>query len=379
MNDRDSSPALALDHLRVWLVVVFIPFHAVVLLVLAQYHQRIALQPTLMDLTRFLTLPEKTLIWTVFYPYVYGMPAFFLLAGFFARLIYQRRGLKAFMTNRLKRIGVPFLWCVLWALPIYGLLMRARHDQHAVHQHEVFTALNYLGNTWFLYDLLVFYSVTVLVLGLQRYGACFSGLLQRLDAGLVTVFAKGWHHIMVALIGTLCMVQMPLMGYTPVDMRFNPAVALVFFYGLWYALGWWLWGRQAYIQTFFKRRGGALALSLALYLLYLLGYYALADKHDFFIHYVLAFIYQLSMSLAVFALVAIAWRLNTSRWIRYLSGASYWLYLVQIPVITTLIVLLPPKPYYQEGFIISALTLLVGLLSYHALVRSSWLKHFVGK
>ena len=163
--------------------------------------------------------------------------------------------------------------------------------------------------------------------------------------------------------------------------RLNPALALVFFYSVWYALGWWLWGHQAQLARFFKGSGWCLALSLGLYLLYLVGYYEQVAQPRFLMRYLISFLYQLSMSLAVFALFGIAWSRGASCVMRYLSGASYWLYLVQIPLISGLIVLTtkPGASCYQQCFIVSVATLLLGLVSYHWCVRSTWLTRFVGK
>lgn len=50
--------------------------------------------------------------------HVFRMPVFFMMAGFFAALLYTRRGPRGLMLNRLKRILVPFVvgWLVLFPL-----------------------------------------------------------------------------------------------------------------------------------------------------------------------------------------------------------------------------------------------------------------------
>lgn len=49
--------------------------------------------------------------------HVFRMQLFFLVAGFFSMVVYQKRGLKSYAINRFKRIFVPFILCVLFLQP----------------------------------------------------------------------------------------------------------------------------------------------------------------------------------------------------------------------------------------------------------------------
>jgi hypothetical protein len=54
--------------------------------------------------------------------HVWRMPVFFLLAGFFAHLMLERRSMAAFMRDRLLRIAVPLgLFAALMAVILPGL------------------------------------------------------------------------------------------------------------------------------------------------------------------------------------------------------------------------------------------------------------------
>ena len=50
--------------------------------------------------------------------HAFRMPVFYVLAGFFAALLYERRGARAFVRNRVIRILVPFAvgWAILFPL-----------------------------------------------------------------------------------------------------------------------------------------------------------------------------------------------------------------------------------------------------------------------
>src|SRR5438128_471342 len=63
------------------------------------------------------THPSVSLAALFFFIHVSRMPTFFLIAGFFARLGFHRRGLRDFIKDRLQRIAVPLLvgWPILFA------------------------------------------------------------------------------------------------------------------------------------------------------------------------------------------------------------------------------------------------------------------------
>ncbi|HAN98579.1 MAG TPA: hypothetical protein DCQ98_14605, partial [Planctomycetaceae bacterium] len=53
-------------------------------------------------------------IWCI---HLFRMNLFFLLAGYFAKLLIERKGIGPFLRNRATRIALPFVsfWPVLWA------------------------------------------------------------------------------------------------------------------------------------------------------------------------------------------------------------------------------------------------------------------------
>ena len=55
----------------------------------------------------------------------FRMQLFFFLAGYFAHLLWQRLGSKAFLQQRWKRIGLPFLLGMITLMPLIVLLLKA--------------------------------------------------------------------------------------------------------------------------------------------------------------------------------------------------------------------------------------------------------------
>ena len=118
------------------------------------------------------------------------MSAFFLIAGFFGRMVLERRGLKAFVKDRAKRIILPLVLGLPVVMIIIGLGLALGALPHGM---DYLTSLTRapprepgagpqsgldLAHLWFLYYLLIFY---VLTLGLR-------GAVHALDPrGAITV------------------------------------------------------------------------------------------------------------------------------------------------------------------------------------------------
>src|SRR5215468_4001159 len=55
------------------------------------------------------TAPSMPLLWFVYYSHCFRMEVFFLLAGFFARLVIEKRGVSSFLRDRARRILLVFV------------------------------------------------------------------------------------------------------------------------------------------------------------------------------------------------------------------------------------------------------------------------------
>ena len=109
-----------------------------------------------------------------FVSHIFRMSLFFLLAGFFGRMSFHRRGFGGFVRDRLKRIGVPlvafwpvlfplivviFVWGVAWQ---YGLEATKEIPAPEGSVVETFP----LTHLWFLYVLLGLYAAALAGRGL---------------------------------------------------------------------------------------------------------------------------------------------------------------------------------------------------------------------
>ena len=128
--------------------------------------------------------PSTTLTLLFYVLHIFRMATFFFIAGFFARLMFHRRGERGFVRDRLRRIGLPLLagWpvlivllsaCVIWgAWVMNGGKMPSQPPPDPNAPPLAFP----LTHLWFLYLLLWFYAITLLVRRLvDRFDAAGRG------------------------------------------------------------------------------------------------------------------------------------------------------------------------------------------------------------
>jgi peptidoglycan/LPS O-acetylase OafA/YrhL len=92
---------------------------------------------------------------------------------------------------------------------------------------------------------------------------------------------------------------------------------------------------------------------------------------------VVAIAYPLATWAWTFGLVGLALRfLSAERaWVRYVADSSYWIYLIHLPILMVVqILVLPlPLPALVKFALVLAVAFPIMPLSYHLLVRSTWL------
>jgi glucan biosynthesis protein C len=96
--------------------------------------------------------------------HMFRMPAFFLLSGFFGALLWQRRGTRAMLKNRVERIVLPFAVVVMLLYPLIAFCFsfgEGMLDDTAVPNQGALSKVKGLPvlpegtmHLWFLYDLI---------------------------------------------------------------------------------------------------------------------------------------------------------------------------------------------------------------------------------
>ncbi len=314
----------------------------------------------------------------------FRMQLFFFLAGFFGRLLHERLGAAEYAKQRAKRIGIPFLLGMLTLLPMIGGLwgwgMREMQKPGA----RLFDTGGDFGtiptaHLWFLEYLLIFYALSLV----------FVWLVRRLPAGWLSVgdHAFDWwmrtplKALLLVPPMVLCLWNGPMWGeIEQAGVAFIPTARAVVYYGLFFAVGWWLHRRRHQLSELSHHLKSGVAFALLAMLIHG-AIFASAPKPtqpDYLVLKVTslscAALYAWLMTLAV-----MGWFLRFAGqhqpWVRYLADASYWCYLVHLPLVLCLQIVVAKWPV--NGWLkfsgIMLVTMALLLASYHWCVRYTWI------
>jgi len=320
--------------------------------------------------------------------HIFRMTTFFVLAGFFARMLLQKRGVGGFIKNRLLRIGVPLV--VFWPLcmaAIIAMMIIANPPvpgaPPAPPPPAPSIATFPLTHLWFLYVLLLLYTgalVLKLVTGVLRVGEPLGRLFDRLigaltkSALIVPVLAAP-----VAVTFALNPAWMMWFGIQTPDMGLIPNVMAVAGFVTAFAFGWFLNRRADLLDHIASRLWlyGPAAVAGTWACLSMAGKTPVLTPvagHD---HLLYAAVYPLTTWAWAFALIGLARLLLKKEvpMIRYVADASYWIYIVHVPVLLLFqnwVKAWPLEVEYKAAIVLTG-TVAVALVTYQLFVRYSFI------
>lgn len=319
-----------------------------------------------------------------FISHMFRMTLFFLVAGFFGRMLVERRGTAGFIRNRWKRILLPLL--LFWAPVMAAIVATLVWGTAAMNGGTLpanppptppITAATFpLGHLWFLYVLTLFYLAALVV---RKIRLGFVDGLVRLAVG---------RHVAVLLLAlplfaalTAKADWMPAIGIPTPDAGFVPNLAAVAAYGSAFGFGWLLNRQTGLLQA--VARGWPMYLGVAVgatsTMMVMLGgeLPVFSTEPDGSRRAVLAALYALGTWSWTFGLLGAALGLlaRPNAAVRYCADASYWIYLVHVPVVMALQVAVfsLAAPALLKFALVVGAAFLILFLSYHFLVRHSWL------
>jgi glucans biosynthesis protein C len=320
----------------------------------------------------------------VYLIHAFRMPAFFVMAGFFAHLLYRRRGMHAFASQRLRRIGLPLVIAVLLVIPLgyavwtYGWNLRKAAGLSFVQSvgrplSEVEPSPMHL---WFLEYLLVLYTATILIdqVGSRITGGRF---------GQLTLPAARWLVGSAWAVPVLALVTLPPMlsmeeWTSDTPHSFLPQAHLIAFYGLFYLFGWLLYAHRDQLAELAGRAGWQLGLGLVVVLPLLMMVIGPAARGAVgpqrqALELLGRGGYALLAWLLTLGVIGLFLRSfdRPSPAMRYLVDAAYWMYLVHLPLVALLNIAVVdwelPGLFKMLGVFLASSALL--LLSYQLVVR----------
>lgn len=374
----------ALDAVRAFALVLGIVFHAT---------------------ASFMPTADNTMMWLImdaerspalglaFYVlHIFRMTTFFIIAGFFARMLYHRRGLVGFAKDRGRRIALPLVagWPIVMPLiigaMIGGTLIQYGGPPPFDPQPEPPrpTLAFPLTHLWFLYVLLVFYVLGVAgraaFVALDRGG----GLRSAVDRAMSALVRFGAAPLLLAVPAAVALNAhagwMPWVGIPTPDNSLIPNPPALAEFGVAFTFGWLLQRQTGLLTAIQKLWPIYLAAALAL-TVFGLSQVGVAPTNKTELPGLNRPLYAATYALAAwtwsFAFIGMAMRFLSghSAWRRYLADASYWLYIIHLPLVILLqgVVAKYAWPAELKYLLILAIAMPLMLLSYQVMVRYTWL------
>lgn len=337
--------------------------------------------------------PVDNAVHSIYYNYLYlfihsfRMQLFFVVAGFFARFLYLKIGRKAFIRHRFRRIVRPFIICLISIAPLS--MLPFFYYQHALQYRQLTFSQNLksvahyivqwngMVHLWFLYYLIIFYIMMLMMQTLSTrlkviypIPALFKKLL--IFPKAITLFI-----LLIPVFLMTCLFQnLPLEPYT----GFKPDLPLLTYYGFFFTIGY-------FVQSFYMNRLEVFTKKSVLYFIIGITLTPLVGQLDLlqssysslglFLTIRILFSIQ-TISLVFGFLGAFIKYLNTENYsLRYISDASYWMYLVHMPIVVWVEIWLigsPVAPIFRF-WIVTLAGIVVPLVTYALFVRYT----FIGK
>ena len=313
----------------------------------------------------------------VAFTHQFRMPLFFVIAGFFAALLVERRGMRGLLKNRSLRILLPFI--IFWPLVTLGIILpigwaltqvqnsspilqfiAVMKSQPDVPQPPPTTA-----HLWFLYYLMFFYLLTwvIRVLVPLMLGEKLLKLHPLILIGVLPIL----------LLPALTLTRLPF----PAPDSFLPQLWALLFFGGFFAFGYLLYRSSSLIDYFLRRWHWLILASLLAYI----PFHVLAPEQVSFEPINLPWPEKLVLMLATAAMsvwmslagLAFARTFLNQRnsFMRFFSDASYWIYIAHLPILLVIQYWLLDQAgswFFKYALSVS-LTLAICVVTYLLLVR----------
>jgi glucans biosynthesis protein C len=308
------------------------------------------------------------------FSHLFRMPLFFLVAGFFAALLVAKRGIGGMLRNRFARVLLPFIlfWPIIYL--VMGWLI-----SNAANNMENLPPLLQMVKKWLAMPNRPAATPTLMHLWFLPYLICFCVLVWAaitLEANrLLRWFKPLRPSVLIGLtplllVGPLASVAAPF----PAPESFFPQWWALLFFGFYFTIGYELFHHQSMID---ELEPFALLMLVAGLVAYAVFSWLMQHQNPLqpkpVLHVLQAILEAyaglwLTLSCLLYGR---RWLNFSNRLLRYIADASYWVYIVHLPVLFAIQYrLLDVAAGWQVKFIISALsTIAICFVSYHLLVR----------
>jgi glucans biosynthesis protein C len=325
----------------------------------------------------------------------FRMPLFFMLAGFFAALLVEKRGLAGTYRDRAARVLAPLVAGVLTIVPVtllgmlglmialrFGVMQllpeRAQLDTLKVELQAIGAPVDKITilHLWFLLYLCYFYLTLPACMWLVRRSAPASARIARF-------LASPWAFMALGLYTAATL--WPYRGAIVLEgfLYLTPHVPSLVYYGSFFVLGYFFHAHREILKTFTRHAARCTVLAAVLFPLSMaLSHWDLQAGGTSPAYHLAAVVLNGFCTWALIYAIA-GWTLRlfdvASPWILYASQSAYWVYLVHIVFVVLFAWLLVPfdLPAFVKFALVAIATTIVCFTTYHYFVRRTWLGAFL--
>jgi peptidoglycan/LPS O-acetylase OafA/YrhL len=330
----------------------------------------------------------------------FRLQAFFLMAGFFAALLWERRGWKGFVLHRIWRIGLPLLLASATFLPltqaVFVIGFNQRPGEPYINMNgqeldlrayktglvEFFASGAFLTvfqwmHLWFLFYLLLIYAIAVAAAPIvPRLARAL-----RIEPAFRVLLRSRAKAVLFAVPTFVVMLPMHTwQADTP--SKVAPEWRIVIYYLLFFGCGWLLYRQRELIAECGRHWRTHLLLAIFVVLPLTLGgisfspFARLGNDLPAMVYPTLA-CYSLFTWLMVFGSIGLFERYFSQPRpaMRYISDASYWMYLAHLPLVIGLQIVVAnwPGGAFLKFCSINVVSAALLLASYQLFVRYTWI------
>lgn len=272
--------------------------------------------------------------------YDFAMPAFFLTAGFSTALIYDRKGPRGLWRNRLMRIFVPLLIAYIVLSPITHAAYQFAKEAAATGSLQAgvdkVMLLEWVkpGNAYHLWFLLALIVYTAMALGVRWCVMRLPGdAPDRLRAASRSFLASRWHSTLLTVIAFVFYFPAYVTNGADAGTVTGQLALFTFF-----LVGWVLYLHRDLLPKLQDRPWRPVLVALAVTPLAVWSSrlrLMSPDEPQWLVSVAAAFGHSVIAAFMSFALLGLyqAYLNRESAIGRYVSDASYWIYLVHFPLV----------------------------------------------
>ena len=317
------------------------------------------------------------------YIHAFRMPVFFVAAGFFGALLFYKKGPKALLKNRWQRIVLPFIAGVLiiWPLVQTAFIFSIAAFKGVANPYsEVWQSIKSLGfipfkmtHLWFLYFLALLALASYLLAMLFNKRTSFTVAFNNVT---LVVLKNLWVRIVaLAICYFLMLVWMGTAGIIT-SLTWIPNFIVLLLYFIFFGLGWMIFKTDSlqYLKT------NSIAQLIAATLLFLAADF-IPWQNSGWEYTVKQLLTALSGTLFIFGFIAffLTYFHSYSKRLSYLMEASYWVYIIHLPIIAFIPGLMAGSglPVFLKFIITLTVTSVICIITYKYFVRGTFIGMFL--